>query len=640
VLRVLHLEDNSADAELIHTVLRQEWPDCRIRHAQSRADFVEAAQQGQFDVVLSDFSLPQFDGLSALELVRGRNAITPFIFLSGAIGEERAIEALNRGATDYVLKDRPGRLVPAIRQALARVDEMLQRQRAEEALREQASLLDKARDAIVALGLDQRISYWNASAERLYGWRAADVFGRTLDSLALGHEPSRFAAARAQVLDTGEWRGDFQIRTRSGEFVQVESRWSLVLDADAGPRAILLIDTDVTEKRKLETQLLRADRMDSLGMLAGSIAHDLNNILTPILMGSDLLRLSVSDEVGRQIVENIEAGARHGSALVRQLIAFARGTEGEQTEIRVPALIEDVRTLLRQSLLRNIQLTTTTAETLWPLRADATQIKQVLLNLCLNARDAMPAGGRLEIRAENCMVDASTARFHPGAEAGPHVLIAVGDSGTGIPPTLIEKIFDPFFTTKATGKGTGLGLSTVAGIVKSHHGFLTVESEVGRGTTFRLFFPAHLQAVAPTTRSSSPFVATARGETVLLLDDDPGVRESFRFLLEKAGYRVLAEADGRSAVAAFTREAGRVAIVVTDMTMPGMGGLQVASAIRQIRPTQTIIAMAGWIAPDELETLRAFDPPVEFVAKPLTAEAFLETLRRNIAGAATPPVHR
>jgi CheY-like chemotaxis protein len=376
--------------------------------------------------------------------------------------------------------------------------------------------------------------------------------------------------------------------------------------------------------------------MDSLGMLAGSIAHDLNNILTPILMGSDLLRLSVGDEVGRQIIENIEAGARHGSALVRQLIGFARGTEGEQAEIRVPALIEDVRTLLRQSLLRNITLTTTTAETLWPLNADATQIKQVLLNLCLNARDAMPAGGRLEIRAENRMVDESTARAHPGAKAGPHVLIAVSDTGTGIPPLLLEKIFDPFFTTKASGKGTGLGLSTVAAIVKSHHGFLAIETEVGRGTTFRLFFPAQLQAVAPTTRSSSPFVITARGETVLLLDDDPGVRESFRFLLEKAGYRVLAEADGRSAIATFTREPEGIAVVVTDMTMPGMGGLQVVTAIRELRPTQPIVAMAGWIAPDEMDALRSFKPPVEFVAKPLTAEAFLETLRRQIPSTAKP----
>lgn len=762
-MKILHLEDSPNDAALVEDLVRAEWPQARIARVSQRAEFVAALKRDDFDLILSDYSLPGFNGLSALELAHQRWPEKPYIFLSGTIGEELAIEALQRGAADYVLKDRPARLVPAMRLALARAEETVRRQRAEQALREsqqrfqqlaehsneifwfaavdpeqilyvspaveriwgrpaahfyqdprlwvaaihpderprveaayaawvagrvhgfeqeyrvvrpdgsfswlldsgtlirdrdgavyrvsgiakditarrladeqlreQAALLDKARDAIIAINLDHRITYWNASAERIYGWDSAEVVGRSLLELDLGHLPARFATARAQVLASGEWRGDFNLRAKTGDRRQIESTWSLVRDAAGYLSSILLIDTDVTEKRKMENHLLRADRMDSLGMLAGGVAHDLNNVLAPIVMGAQLLGMRTREPKDLSIIENIERSAQHGAALVRQLLNFARGGEGERAVVRVATLIEDVRKLLAQSLPDTIDLQVDGAGVTRSVLADATQIKQVLLNLALNARDAMPQGGRIEIRATDTTVEEGRARLHPGAQAGPHVRVSVVDTGTGIPPHVLEKIFDPFFTTKGIGKGTGLGLSTVLGIVKGHGGFLHVESEVGRGTEFALFLPALRQAPAAAVRSAHPFADAGHGEILLVVDDDALVRDTLRLVLEQSGYRVVTAPDGASGLAEFDRQSGAIAAVVTDIHMPGMSGHEFIAVVRSRRPQQQIVALSGLMDPRQQELLRAMRPPVGFLAKPILSEELLATLRRLLASA-------
>jgi len=489
-MRLLHLEDSALDAALIESVVQEEWPQCRIQRVQTRAEFQSALEGGGFDLILSDFSMPGFDGLSALELARSRCPDKPYVFISGTIGEERAIQALKCGAADYVLKDRPTRLVPAIRQALALGDEAKGRRMAEDQLREQAVLLDKARDVIIATDPEHRITYWNASAEHLYGWTHAEVNGRKLDDIGLHTDPERLRAAREKLAVDGEWRGDFQKRTKNGDILQIETTWSLVPGPDGRPRSILIIDTDVTEKRKLEAQLLHAERLDSIGMLAGGVAHDLNNVLAPILIATEILHGRLTGAQDLRFIESIRNSAEHAAALVRQLVAFAHGAEGERTEIDVAGLLEDVRTLLHATLPKSIKLSATADLPLWPILADATQVKQVLLNLCINARDAMPGGGRIEIHIANAIVDEKLAQRNPGTKAGPCLHVLVRDTGTGIPAAILGKIFDPFFTTKGFGKGTGLGLSMAVGIVKSHGGFLKVESQVGQGTTFELFFPA------------------------------------------------------------------------------------------------------------------------------------------------------
>jgi PAS domain S-box-containing protein len=629
-LRVLHVEDNATDAELTRFTLSGEWPECSITRVETRNDLQAALRRSRYDVILSDFSMPSFDGLKALELARELQPATPYIFFSGTIGEENAVKALQQGATDYVIKDRPGRLVPSIRKALERVENDAGRVRAEEALREnqdrfrqitenvadliavidldgrrvynnpayravlgdpealrgtdafadvhpddldrlldtfdetvrtgvgwrtdhrfialdgsiryvesrgnvlrhadgrvanvlvvsrdvterraaesklrnQGSFLDKARDAIIATDLEHRITYWNASAERIYGWAAADVLGFDLREIGLGFDATRFAVASSQVAAKFEWRDNFSLRNRKGDILQIDSTWSLVSGSDGGPDSVLIIDTDVTEKRKLETQLLRADRMESIGMLAGGVARDLNNAFAPVVMGAELLRVNPTDPRNIPIIETIERSAKHGTALVQQLLTFARGGEAELLEVHVGALIDDTEKLFRQGLPNSIVVTSKCARALFPIHANATQIKQVLINLLTNAKDALPFGGKVEIKAENTTVSSELAGLHRGTKPGPYVRISVKDNGTGISPPILERIFDPFFTTKRIGKGTGLGLSIVAGIVRNHGGFISVESQVGKGTEFQLFLPALFSFSPPRERRAADF---------------------------------------------------------------------------------------------------------------------------------------
>jgi two-component system, cell cycle sensor histidine kinase and response regulator CckA len=754
-MQLLHLEDSATDAELIALVIRREWPHCNIQHVATATDYRAALEVGSFDLILSDYTLPGFDGLSALALARNRYPKTPFLFLSGTIGEERAVEALKRGATDYVIKDRPTRLVPAIRQAMAMLDESERRRRTEAALREneerfrqitenvlelialidrsgrrvyanpayrellgekavavgsdafaeihpddrerarglflqtlatgatqhgeyrlrlpdgserqleshasvlrdaagefahvllvgrdvtarrdadarlreQASLLDRARDAIIATDLDHRIAYWNASAERLYGWKAGEVFGQRLQDLNLGFDPLKFATARTQLLAGGEWRGDFRLTTKAGETVIVESTWSLVVENDGRPRSILYIDTDVTERKKLETQLLRAQRMESIGTLAGGVAHDLNNVLTPILLSIELLATKLTTQEDRRLIEKTKASATHGAALVQQLLAFARGADAKRTRIEPAVALNDLRPLIRQSLPPSIDLAIASAERPWSIQADATQFNQVVINLCINARDAMPQGGRVAITTRNVEVGDALAAANPGTRPGTFVQISVVDSGTGIPPAIIEQIFDPFFTTKASGKGTGLGLSMVAGIMKSHGGFVQVESEPGRGAAFHLFFPAMAEKSPPLFKDENP-AAGGSGEGILLVDDEPIVRDTLQLLLQRAGYRVFPAADGGTAITEFDRRKADIALVITDMMLPDILGTEVVRNLRQRRATLPIIAISGMMGSGDFDELLHASPSVECLAKPLSPAALLSAVRRGLA---------
>lgn len=629
-MKLLHLEDSEMDAELIAMMLQREFPACEIRRVGSGAEYRAAIKEGGFDVILSDYSIPGFDGLSALGLAQAERPGTPFIFLSGTIGEERAVEALKRGATDYVIKDRPNRLILSMRNALAATAEAARLREAEARLREQASLLDRARDAIIATDTEHRIAYWNASAERLYGWSSAEVLGRRLDELGLEYDPVKFSAARTQALATGEWRGDFRLRTRAGESVTVETTWSLVAENEGRPSSLLLIDTDVTERKKLETQLLRAQRLESIGTLAGGVAHDLNNVFTPIVLSLDLICERALAEEERQLMEKTRASALHGAALVRQLLAFARGAEARRTRIDTTEALEELRTLIRQSLPPNVRLNIHAAERPWPIQADATQFKQVIINLCINARDAMPRGGELEIAVRNTRIDAALAAANPGVKPGPCVRISVVDNGVGIPAAIQDRIFDPFFTTKTGGKGTGLGLSMVAGILKSHGGCVQLDSEPGRGAAFHLYFPAQIEDAPVITPEPPPAPAHGRGETILLVEDEPIVRDTLRIVLERSGYRVLPAPDGAAARNAFAQHGAEITLVITDMMLTDTIGTEVVKHLRQIRPTLPVIAISGMMDSGDFDELRHLDPPVACLSKPITPQMLLAAVRSKL----------
>jgi two-component system, cell cycle sensor histidine kinase and response regulator CckA len=491
-MRILHIEDCIEDAELVHALLKSEWPQCEIDLISGYPELNARLEAGNFDLVLSDYSLGCFTGLDALRAVRGKYPVTPFIFLSGTIGEDLAIEAVRAGAQDYVIKDRMKRLVTAIHRALRDSHDRAQRDLAEQHIREQADLLNKAHDAIIVTDLDGHITFWNEGAERISGWASAEVIGRTPEAvLGVGFH-ARIDEARRSLAETGEWRGDLLLHDRNQKALIIEVSMTLIKDNAGRPKARLSIGTDVTDKKSMEEQFLRIQRIESIGMLASGIAHDLNNILAPILLAAPMLRDEISNPIHVRMMTSIEASAKRGTDLVRQILAFAHGASGAQERVQITRILQDTKNVITETFPKNIHISDGIPGNLWPITANPTQIHQVLLNLCVNARDAMPSGGRLSLRAENCVLDAATAQSMDGAKPGAWVVIHVEDTGSGIPDEALAHIWDPFFTTKGPGKGTGLGLSTVRGIVNNHKGFISLRTLRGQGTAFRVFFPRRL----------------------------------------------------------------------------------------------------------------------------------------------------
>jgi len=631
-MKLLHLEDNSNDAELVENVLRTAWPACKIKRTETRKDFLAALEREEFDLILSDYTMPDLDGLSALDLALEKRPGKPFIFLSGTIGEERAVEALKRGAVDYVIKDRPARLVPAIRQALDKIEKKGQLQQAEARVREQAALLSKAHDAIWVTDIRQRITYWNPSAAQLSGWTEEEALGHDVRTLLFKHDHPRYLDALQKLAADGQWRGELRLQGKAESPVVVESRWTLVTNQAGDPESILFINTDVTEKKKLEAQILHTQRMESIGTLAGGVAHNLNNSLTPILLAMGILREKAPNVESHAIIETVESSVKHSAALVKELLAFARGVDGHHGELDLHRLISDAAKFMQQALPSDVDLAIQINADLWPVLGDATQINQVLHNLCLNARDAMPpGGGRINIVTQNLLVSETTKPgLPPEAALGPYALIAVSDTGTGIRPENMERIFDPFFTTKEFGKGTGLGLSAVQGIVKGHHGFITVNSIMDQGTVFRIYLPA-LPSRAKPAFTEAPGAASAslpagQGEELLLIDDDPSVRDTVSHLLEKHNYRVTAASVGLEGLEAFRLRQEEIKLVITDLHMPGMSGATVIRALQAKDPDLRIIAISGNLKTPQLSEETIADR-LMFLSKPLTAEKLLATVR-------------
>jgi nitrogen fixation negative regulator NifL len=389
---------------------------------------------------------------------------------------------------------------------------------------------------------------------------------------------------------------------------------------------LLLLFSDITEKKKLEAQFLRSQRMESIGTLAGGIAHDLNNVLTPLLVAVQMLKEKITDDDGQQLLRVLETNVQRGASLVKQVLAFGRGVTGERAMVYPAHIVREIKQIVHETFPKSVKFEFHSPDELWTIIGDPTQIHQVLLNLCVNARDAMPKGGVLAIHMENMMFDEIYAGMNPEAQSGPYVCIKVEDTGTGIPKAIQDKIFDPFFTTKALGKGTGLGLSTTLAIVKSHGGFINYYSTPGKGTAFKVYFPANTTLVdAENAVMEQSRLPRGHNELVLVVDDEEPIRNLAQKVLTRFGYRVLLAADGAEAVSLYAPRQNEIDVVITDMAMPIMDGLATIVALKAINSAVRIVSSSG-LASDGGTAMATNAGIQHFIPKPYTAETMLNTL--------------
>jgi PAS domain S-box-containing protein len=487
---------------------------------------------------------------------------------------------------------------------------------------EQAALLDQAHDVILARDLEHRIIYWNKGAERVLGWASGEAVGRNFLELIPSRDGAEFMEALQTVLRTGEWKGEIHQTTKRGAEIILESRWTLVRSVEGQPKSILVLATDITEQKKVEAQFLRAQRLESIGTLASGIAHDLNNILAPIMMSVNLLQETITSDRDARLLETLRSSVQRGAEMVKQILSFTRGQEGAKCLINLKHLINEVSKIIKQTFPRKIQVQTVMARDLWAVMADTTLIHQVLMNLCVNARDAMPDGGTLSIQAENRLLDAQSA-VPPEARPGAYLVLTVGDTGTGISDAIKERIWEPFFSMKPQDQGTGLGLYTVLNIVKAHGGFIRTESEAGKGTRFRVFLPA-MDAASRSGATEPPFATpSGHGEKILVVDDERAFQEITRAIFNKYGYRVLTASDGTEAVALFAQHKDDIDLVMTDMVMPYLDGPATINALRRLDPSVPIIASSGL---SENEMVARDLTNAAFLLKPFTTEKLLATV--------------
>jgi two-component system, cell cycle sensor histidine kinase and response regulator CckA len=607
VLRVLLLEQDPTDVELCGNTLRDAGYSLKIDVVATAAEFAHQLETCKYDVVLSDYKISGWSGIDALHLLRETGNNLPFLLVTKALGEETAVSCIQQGVSDYVLKDRLVRLPHAIDRAIC--DQRLRKERNHSGLalhHSEERYRDLVENAIYGIYRETvlgRFLQVNPAIVRMLGYESSQEL-MDLPALAAYRNPRD----REQLL-LEEYR-------RTGKVIGIEVEWKrkdgsplLVrlsgrgVPNEAGDlQELEIIVEDVTERRALEKQLHQVRKFEAIGQLAGGIAHDFNNVIGAMMGWAELgSEQAPPDTRFSDYFKKIRTQAVRAATLTRQLLAFARRQILEPQDIQINTIVSDVLSLLEKVIGKDVEIKTFLSAELSAVRADSSQIEQVLMNLCLNARDAMPNGGHLIIETRNANLDEDACRRTPGLSPGPHAELVVTDNGIGMDAKTREHIFEPFFTTKEPGKGTGLGLATVFGIVRQHGGFVAVDSEPKVGTTFRIYLPAVKSAVEPVRPRTKPEQIALRGgtETLLVADDHEGIREMVRTALEGCGYRVLLAANGEEATRMFQEHAQEISLVVLDMVMPRVGGLEAATRMREMNQELPVIFITGYSAENE-----------------------------------------
>ena len=634
-LRVLVVEDRAEDAELTVRELRRAELDCETVRVDTAQAFRRALADFRPDIVLADYTVPGFGGMAALEILKTDAPEIPLIVVTGSLDEETAAECIKAGAADYVLKTNLIRLEPAISGALAFSQSQADKHAAESALRMSErrfrALVEESWDAVALFGSDGSILYGSPATTRLLGYDLSEFVGR--NAMELIHPDDRAAVLvslqEAMVAPRARVQVAARVRHKNGSWRYLEGVFTNLLD-DPSVAAIVNNYRDVTDRRILEEQVMLSKKMEAIGRLAGGVAHDFNNILTAIGGYTDLLLADLPpDDHRRHDVEEIYQAAQRAAGLTQQLLAFSRRQVLQPKVIDLNALVPEIEKMLRRLIGEDILFATVLHPHLGNVRADPGQIEQVIVNLAVNARDAMPDGGRLTIETRNVELDAEYAVDHPTVKPGRYVVLAVTDSGIGMDEETKSRIFEPFFTTKVRGKGTGLGLATVYGIVQQTGGHIWPYSEPGRGTTMRVYLP---RVDAPADAIEHPSDAapdTLRGnETILVVEDEAPVRAVTRQLLERNGYTVLEAPDGAAALALVDGAAGsrHIDLLLTDVIMPGMSGRELADKLKARRPNVRVLFMSGY-TDDAVVRHGMLEPGLAYLEKPFRPPMLLKKVR-------------
>jgi PAS domain S-box-containing protein len=632
-LRALVVEDSPSDADLLIRELQRGGYDVTSRRVQTAEAMQAALDEATWDIVLSDYHMPQFSAPAALKILQSRKLDLPFIIISGTIGEEAAVEALKAGAHDFLVKDRMARLAPAIERELGEVVERRKRRVAEDARHaseaQYRSLIEHAAFGIYRSTPDGRLLAVNPALVTMLAYTSADDLLAVPLSEVYADPEARLDFVQ-RTFEHGQVSGAETIwKRKDGEAIRVRLSGRLASDLKSGQTVFEVIAEDVTEQHRLQNELRQVHKMEAVGRLAGGVAHDFNNMLTVILGYAELLTEQIGRDkpVGRDLLE-IQAAAERAASLTRQLLAFSRKQVLAITTVDLSAVVRGVESMLRRLLGEQVAIRTSLADDLYPVIGDVMQLEHLLVNLSVNARDAMPQGGVLTIATGNAALDREFVATHPGSRPGDYATLRVTDTGIGMAPEVQQSIFEPFFTTKERGQGTGLGLAAVYGTVKQLGGYIALESRVDHGSTFTIYLPRTDHAAdGMTTRSDTTGGPPVGTETILLVEDESGVRAFARTVLQRFGYHVLEAESAEAALALLETHRGALDMLLTDVVLPGIDGRELAVRIRNDRPDLPVLFMSGYTS--ELRTVDGFlIPGVPLLEKPFTAQVLLARTRQ------------
>lgn len=508
----------------------------------------------------------------------------------------------------------------------SQIAKMIERKQVEEHIIQQAALINIASNAFIVIDKTGNIDFWSQGAEKLYGGSLIDVHNKNIAYIMFNEHHERFEECIKAVLKTGKWQKELEQYNNIGTKFFIESLWTLVNGETADEDMILIVNTDITERKTIEAQYFRAQRLESIGILASGIAHDLNNVLAPILTSIQSLKKKNFSDTDKIVLNTLEACTKRGASVVNQVLMFARGIQSDTVVLRPQDLTQDIEKIIRETFPKSIKTSFYDQKDLWFINGDSTQLHQVIMNLVINARDAMPDGGTVSVTLENFLADSKFAKAHLHSNEGPYILLTVSDTGTGIPAENLSKIFEPFFTTKEVGKGTGLGLATCDSIIRNHNGFLTVYSELGKGTSFKIYLPAIRDEVQISEEQYKQELHNGQGLKILLVDDEAAIREISKDVLETYGYSVTTAANGGEAIATFTRKNAKFDLILTDLEMPVMNGIELIRRLRKEDKKIKIIVSSGLFTEEKLKEISDCDVKI-FLPKPYTAEKLISTIQ-------------